>query len=108
MNKAVFIATSEPNSGKSIVAIGLMSLLLGKTAKVGYFRPIINDVKEGEKDNHVATILSHFNLDMQYEEAYAFTRSKIIKKKKYSHIKFRMTIFVARLMSCMSCLKLKG
>jgi len=81
MNKAVFIATSEPNSGKSIVAIGLMSLLLGKTAKVGYFRPIINDVKEGEKDNHVATILSHFNLDMQYEEAYAFTRSKIIKKK---------------------------
>ncbi len=81
MNKAIFIATSEPNSGKSIVAIGLMSLLLGKTAKVGYFRPIINDVEEGKKDNHVETILSHFNLDMDYEEAYAFTRSKIIKKK---------------------------
>lgn len=81
MNKAIFIATSEPNSGKSIVAIGLMSLLLGKTAKVGYFRPIINDVKEGEKDNHVETILTHFNLDMKYEEAFAFTRSKIIKKK---------------------------
>lgn len=81
MNKAIFIATSEPNSGKSIVAIGLMSLLLGKTAKVGYFRPIINDVEEGEKDNHVETILSHFNLDMSYDEAYAFTRRKIIKKK---------------------------
>ena len=81
MNKAIFIATSEPHSGKSIVAIGLMSLLLGKTARVGYFRPIINDVEEGKKDNHVETILSHFNLDMTYDEAYAFTRSKIIKKK---------------------------
>ena len=81
MNKAIFIATSEPNSGKSIVALGLMSLLLGKTAKVGYFRPIINDVEEGQKDNHVETVLSYFKLDMQYEEAFAFTRSKIIKKK---------------------------
>jgi phosphate acetyltransferase len=58
-----------------------MSLLLGKTAKVGYFRPIINDVEEGKKDNHVETILSHFKLDMEYNEAFAFTRSKIIKKK---------------------------
>ncbi|MDO9261829.1 MAG: phosphate acetyltransferase [Flavobacteriaceae bacterium] len=81
MNKAIFIATSEPNSGKSIVALGLMSLLLGKTAKVGYFRPIINDVEEGQKDNHVETVLSYFKLDMQYEEAFAFTRNKIIKKK---------------------------
>ncbi|MDP2088340.1 MAG: phosphate acetyltransferase [Flavobacteriaceae bacterium] len=81
MNKAIFIATSEPNSGKSIVALGLMSLLLGKTAKVGYFRPIINDVEEGQKDNHVETVLSYFKLDMQYEEAFAFPRSKIIKKK---------------------------
>ncbi len=81
MNKAVFIATSEPHSGKSIVALGLMSMLLGKTAKVGYFRPIINDVEEGKKDNHVETVLNHFKLDMNYDEAYAFTRSEIIKKK---------------------------
>jgi phosphate acetyltransferase len=36
MNKAIYIATSEHNSGKSII-LGLMSMLIGKTAKVGYF-----------------------------------------------------------------------
>ena len=43
MNKAIYIATSEHNSGKSIITLGLMSMLIGKTAKVGYFRPIIED-----------------------------------------------------------------
>jgi phosphate acetyltransferase len=38
MNKSVYIATSEHNSGKSIITLG-MSILIGKTAKVGYFRP---------------------------------------------------------------------
>jgi phosphate acetyltransferase len=38
MNKSVYIA-SEHNSGKSIITLGLMSILIGKTAKVGYFRP---------------------------------------------------------------------
>ena len=81
MNKAIYIATSEANSGKSIVALGLMRMLLGKTAKVGYFRPIINDVKKGKKDNHINTIISHFQLDINPEEAYAFTRSEFIKKR---------------------------
>ena len=36
MNKAVYISTSEPNSGKSIVTLGLMKIILGNTAKAGY------------------------------------------------------------------------
>jgi len=81
MNKAVYIATSEADSGKSIVALGLMRMLLGKTAKVGYFRPIIGDVKEGEKDNHINTVISHFQLDIETEEAFAFTRTQFINKR---------------------------
>ncbi|WP_111707885.1 phosphate acetyltransferase [Lutibacter citreus] len=81
MNKAVYIATSEANSGKSIVALGLMSILLGKTAKVGYFRPIINDVKEGENDNHINTVISHFELDIDPNDSYAFTRKQFISKR---------------------------
>lgn len=80
MNKAIYIATIEPNSGKSIVTLGLMRLLLGKMAKVGYFRPVINDFPEGQRDNHIETMLSHFNLTMTYEEAYAFTRSELVLK----------------------------
>lgn len=77
MSKAVYIATMEPNSGKSIVTLGIMQLLVGKAAKVGYFRPIIDDYAEGEKDNHIQTILSHFKLEQSYEEAYGCTRNEV-------------------------------
>ncbi|WP_348811564.1 phosphate acetyltransferase [Flavobacterium maritimum] len=81
MSKAIYIATSEQNCGKSIVSLGIMSLLIGKTAKVGYFRPIIEDFEEGGLDNHIETIISHFGLDIEFEDAYAITKSKLIKKK---------------------------
>jgi phosphate acetyltransferase len=81
MKKAIYIATSEANSGKSIVTLGLMRMLLGKTAKVGYFRPIIDNVKKGKKDNHINTVISHFQLDIDPNEAYAFTRSEFINKR---------------------------
>jgi phosphate acetyltransferase len=81
MNKAIYIATSEANSGKSIVSLGLMRMLLGKTAKVGYFRPIIDNVKKGKKDNHINTIISHFELDINPDDAYAFTRTQFINKR---------------------------
>ncbi|TYP70382.1 phosphate acetyltransferase [Aquimarina intermedia] len=80
MSKAVYIATIEPNSGKSIMVLGLMRMLLGKVAKVGYFRPIIDDPKEGEIDNHIQTVISHFELDINVKKAYAFTRSEVLKK----------------------------
>lgn len=81
MSKAVYIATGEPESGKSIIALGLMRMLLGKTKKVGYFRPIIGDFPYGERDNHINTVLTHFDLDMDYEECYALTGIEVIQKK---------------------------
>lgn len=81
MSKAVYIATTGPDSGKSIVSLGLMQMLLGKTAKVGYFRPIIDDFKLGGKDNHINTMISHFDLELKFEEAYAYTSSQVILKK---------------------------
>ena len=81
MSKALYIATSEQNCGKSIISLGIMSLLIGKTAKVGYFRPIIEDFEEGGLDNHIETVISHFGLDIEFEDAYAITKSKLIKKK---------------------------
>lgn len=81
MNKAIYIATAEPNSGKSIVSLGLMQSLLGKAAKVGYFRPIIDDFKPGEIDNHINTVSTYFNLDIKFEDAYAFRRSEVIRMK---------------------------
>ena len=104
MSKGIYVATIEPNSGKSVVVLGLMRMLLGKTAKVGYFRPIIEDLELGEMDNHINTVLSHFEIDINYKNTFAFTRNevldlynqgksgevidKIIKKFKYLEERF--------------------
>ncbi|QKJ64093.1 phosphate acetyltransferase [Flavobacterium sp. M31R6] len=81
MKKAIYIATIEENCGKTIITLGLLRMLLGKTAKVGYFRPVIEDYEEGKKDTHIEMVISYFDLDITYENAYAITKSKLIKKK---------------------------
>ena len=78
MTKAVFIATAEPYSGKSIVVLGLINMLLGKARKIGYFKPIINYHPSEKKDIHVRTVLQHFNLPLSYEDIYAFTRAEVL------------------------------
>lgn len=80
-NKGIYIATTEPNIGKSIISLGLMQSLLGKAAKVAYFRPIIDDHKSGKIDNHINTVTTYFNLDIKFEDAYAFKRSEVVRKK---------------------------
>ena len=79
MSKGIYVATIEPNSGKSVVVLGLMRMLLGKTAKVGYFRPIIENVEAGEMDHHINTVLSHFEIDISYKKTYAFTRNQVLE-----------------------------
>ncbi|HWR94525.1 MAG TPA: phosphate acetyltransferase [Flavobacterium sp.] len=86
MNKSLYITTTEENSGKSIITLGLMNTIIGKTAKVGYFRPIIEDFDEGKFDNHIETVISHFGLDISFHDAYAITKSKLIKKKNNGKI----------------------
>ena len=78
MSKGIYVATIEPNSGKSVVVLGLMRMLLGKTAKVGYFRPIIEDTENGEMDNHINTVISHFEIDINYKKTFAYTRNEVL------------------------------
>lgn len=80
MNKAVYIAASEANSGKSMLSLGLMQLLLRKKPKVGYFRPIIDNQIGDKRDNHINTVLNYFNIKCSYDDCYAFTRSDLINK----------------------------
>ncbi|MGB0837460.1 MAG: phosphate acetyltransferase [Flavobacteriaceae bacterium] len=80
MSKALYVATAEANSGKSIVSLGLMHALRGKIGKVAYFRPIISDDQDGKLDNHIDTVLSHFGIEMNYDEAFAFTRKELVKR----------------------------
>jgi phosphate acetyltransferase len=80
MTKSIFIATTEPYSGKSLVALGIVNMLAGKTKRIGYFKPIINvDPLEG-KDLHIETVIKYFDLDIQYEDTYAFTRQQAMRE----------------------------
>ncbi|MEJ6980357.1 phosphate acetyltransferase [Pedobacter sp. P351] len=76
MTKTIFIASAEPFSGKSIIALGLVNMLLGKAQKIGYFKPIINHDPNEKKDVHIQTIIEHFGLPINFEDAYAFTRQQ--------------------------------
>ena len=80
MNKGIYITTTGPFSGKTIVALGLMHVLLGKTQKVGFFRPIIKEHPH-ERDNNIETILDYFKLPQRYEESYAFTGEQVIRMR---------------------------
>ena len=78
MSKSIFIAISEPYSGKSIVALGLMNMLLSKTKKVGFFKPIVNVDPAEKSDGHIDTIREYFELDIPYADMYAFTRPQAL------------------------------
>ncbi len=81
MNKGIYITNTESLTGRSVVSLGVLKLLLSKVSKVGYFRPIISDCPKGKRDNHIETMLSYFNLDLEYKEAYGFTMSQVVKYK---------------------------
>ena len=81
MNKGIYITNTERRTGRSLVSLGIMQLILSRVSKVGYFRPIISDYPAGTHDYLIETMLSWFNLDMEYKEAYGFTMSQVVKYK---------------------------
>ena len=78
MTKAVFIAAAEPYSGKSLVLLGLVNMLLGQARKVGYFKPLIDYDPAGQPDPHLATITSYFKLPLPTAATYAYTRPEAL------------------------------
>lgn len=79
MTKAIYIASVEPYTGKSLIALGLVNRLLGRTQKIGYFKPIITAQTSGRKEIHIETILDYFGLPIPYEDTFAFTRQEALE-----------------------------
>ncbi len=78
MTNAIYLTTTEPYSGKSVIALGLVNLLAGKTEKIAYFKPVIS-TDRSQKDSHLHTIASHFNLNTPYEDMFVFTRDEVVR-----------------------------
>ena len=84
MNRSVYVITPSAQSGKLLISLGLMQMLQRTTTRLAYFKPLI----EGNtvKDNHIDTILTHFKINMDYKDAYAFTRAELSEMENQGKI----------------------
>ena len=71
MTNSVYVTTSEAHCGKSLLCLGILEMVLRKTQRVGIFRPVISNNATG-RDKNIDLLLTHFNLDLAYEDTYAF------------------------------------
>lgn len=85
MTKSIFIASAEPFTGKSIIALGLVNMLLGKTEKIGFFKPIISEQSPGRKERHIEAILDYFSLSIPYEDTHVFNRPQVLQLSESEH-----------------------
>jgi len=76
MSKSLYITATESRSGKSAIALGVMQMLLNDLRDVAFFRPIINDNLGGRQDHDINLILKNYNLEIPYEDTYAYTLSQ--------------------------------
>jgi phosphate acetyltransferase len=71
--ESIYIASAEPRAGSLIIAIGFMEVLKGHFNRVAFFRPIIPDGTDREKD--IDFMLKHFELDISYDACCGFSIS---------------------------------
>lgn len=78
MTHSLFISTTEAGSGKALVSLGIIELLLRRTTRVNFFRPLIQDAETApygvatgrHQDEDIHLIVNHFDLKQTYEESY--------------------------------------
>ena len=69
--KGIYIFGSEPQSGKSVVLLGIMELLSRHVQKLGFFRPL---VREGDtRDDAIRLITGRYRLPFPNSARYGMT-----------------------------------
>lgn len=90
MSKNLYITALEPQSGKSIITLGVMEFLVRNLVRVAFFRPIINEPnQEGEIDKIINLISTYYNLDIPYRKMYAYTfeeAKSLVAEKKHDKL----------------------
>lgn len=76
MTNAIYLCTTEPYSGKSIIALGLMNLLSSKSEKIAYLKPV-SSCEKRERDPRLDTIASYFRLKTPYQEMSVFSQREV-------------------------------
>ncbi len=85
MSNNLYITATKARSGKSAISLGVMELLLRKIDRVGFFRPIVPDLKSSlksglkERDDDIHLISSYFDLKIPYDKMYGLTGKEAIE-----------------------------
>ena len=88
--RSVYITAVEPQSGKSIVALGLMEMLSARVERVAFLRPI---VPVNGADTQVELIRRRYKLDTPYEAMCVMTDAEAqqaIGDGRYDELKQRV------------------
>lgn len=103
MTDALYIATIDRYSGKSLVSLGVTELLLRKTNRVGIFRPVIGTQTDGERDKNIDLLLRHFDLHQDYEDTYGMPMreaEELIGQERYDQVLDRIIARYKALEEC--------
>ena len=78
MGDNLYLTATEPRSGKSAVALGVMEMLLRKIEGVGFFRPVVAADPRGVVQDHDINLIStHFELKFPLETMYGCTVEEV-------------------------------
>ncbi len=68
MSSGLYIAAMEPNSGKSLVVLGVVDLLSRRIDKMGFFRPVVHGSPTA--DRHIQLIHGRYTMGLTPEQMY--------------------------------------
>jgi phosphate acetyltransferase len=77
MTRALYVMSMEPESGKSIVSLGVMEMLSGRLDRVGYFRPVIR--RGDSPDATIELMRSRYGLSQSYDASYGVSSDQARK-----------------------------
>ena len=70
----IYIMSSEPQSGKTLAALGIMEALAGRLHRLSVFRPL---VREGDEQDRLINLVStRYSLQGSYEDMYGTTYAR--------------------------------
>jgi phosphate acetyltransferase len=84
----LYVTAMEPQSGKSVVALGLMELLSPRVDRLGFFRPIV-PAADGP-DPQIDLVRRRYQVDAEPEEMRALTQDEASAIPAYEELRKRV------------------
>jgi phosphate acetyltransferase len=88
VTRNLYITAMESQSGKSVVALGLMELLSTRVQRLGFFRPIVPSGTE--RDSEIELIRRRYQPDLTYEQMHALSEEEASAIPSYEELRKRV------------------